>query len=355
MKINIVFPYNTWGGAFRSTYELSNRMIKKGHDIVIYFPLLPLLEGKSLFSISGFKLFVRGFFRSLVRRNKIPWFNLNAKVKMVISFHDWFIRDADIIIANHWPTASKVYQLSEKKGEKFYCIRDVEPWSDEYEKQIQAFKLPMKRFVTTNWLKNYLEKNIGVEVHGIVTNGTNIKDFEVKNKKYNSTPVLTMLYATHPMKGMKDGLEALHKIKLNFPEIEILLFGFVKPPHLNFETTFILRPFKEQLRRIYARTDIFLCPSIQEGYHNPPREAMVAKCAVVATNVGCIPHCAIPGKTALIVEPGDVSGMVENITWLIENPKKIKTMGDVAYKHMKNFNWGNSVVELETILGIQTQ
>ena len=118
---------------------------------------------------------------------------------------------------------------------------------------------------------------------------------------------------------------------------------------------FILRPFKEQLRKIYARTDIFLCPSIQEGYHNPPREAMVAKCAVVATNVGCILYCAIPGKTALIVEPGDVKGMVEKITWLIENPKKIKTMGDDAYKHMKNFSWGNSVVELETVLGIKKQ
>ena len=50
---------------------------------------------------------------------------------------------------------------------------------------------------------------------------------------------------------------------------------------------------------------------------------MVAKCAALQ-RMGCIPHCAIPGKTALIVEPGDVKGMVEKITWLIKNPKKIK-------------------------------
>ena len=38
MKISIVFPYNTWGGAFRSTYELSNRMISKGHEVKVYIP-----------------------------------------------------------------------------------------------------------------------------------------------------------------------------------------------------------------------------------------------------------------------------------------------------------------------------
>ena len=116
MKINIVFPYNTWGGAFRSTFELCNRMAERGGDIVIYIPFFPYLEGESLFSRKGLCLFVRGLARSLIRRGNIPWFDLKVPLKIIPFINDLFIREADIIIANHWPTASSVHNLSTEKG-----------------------------------------------------------------------------------------------------------------------------------------------------------------------------------------------------------------------------------------------
>ena len=65
MKINIVFPYNTWGGAFRSTYELSNRMIKKGYSSDL-LSNLPLLSGKAYLVFQDLSC-LYGFIRSLVR------------------------------------------------------------------------------------------------------------------------------------------------------------------------------------------------------------------------------------------------------------------------------------------------
>ena len=56
----IIFPYNNVGGAFRSTYELSNELIKLGHEIRIYIPFFPYLDGNKFFSFEGFKIFVRG-------------------------------------------------------------------------------------------------------------------------------------------------------------------------------------------------------------------------------------------------------------------------------------------------------
>jgi glycosyltransferase involved in cell wall biosynthesis len=110
--------------------------------------------------------------------------------------------------------------------------------------------------------------------------------------------------------------------------------------------TFHLRPIGERLRQLYAESDILLCPSLQEGYHNPPREAMAAQCAVVATNVGCIPHCAIAGETALVVEPGDVDGMIENLSWLIESPERIPALAQKGYEHIKKFTWEQSTTDL---------
>ena len=355
MKINIVFPYNTWGGAFRSTYELANRMKESGEDVEIYFPFFPYLEDESLFSWQGIKLILRGIIRSIIRRNRIPWFDVDVKIRLVPLIKNRYIRDADAIIANHWPTAFSVHQLSKSKGSKFYCIRDTEPWSKAYNKELEAFSLPLKKIVTLTWIKEFLEKEVNQIVVGIVPNGINPRDFEVKNKKYNNPPTISMIYSTHPAKGIPDGLEVLNQIKIQFPKVKILLFGFTKPPKLKFESEFCHRPVKEELKEIYAKSDIFLCPSLQEGYHNPPREAMLAECAVVATNVGSIPECTIPGETALVVEPGDTKGMIESIADLINNPIKIEEMGKSSKKHIMQFTWENSTNILIDILNKHTK
>ena len=52
-RINFIFPYNTWGGAFRSTYILSNYLIDKGW-IVNIFPLIPPRNGYRIFLENGF-------------------------------------------------------------------------------------------------------------------------------------------------------------------------------------------------------------------------------------------------------------------------------------------------------------
>ena len=71
MKISIVFPYNMWGGAFRSTYELSNRMISKGHIVKVYIPFIPFMECHRFFSVSGLLFFIKGILRSIIRWNRV--------------------------------------------------------------------------------------------------------------------------------------------------------------------------------------------------------------------------------------------------------------------------------------------
>ena len=64
----------------------------------------------------------------------IPWIN-NA-----------FIRDADVIVANHRPTAAPTFALSAPKGDNYF-IRDIEQWAAYYPQEKEAFALDMKRLV----------------------------------------------------------------------------------------------------------------------------------------------------------------------------------------------------------------
>lgn len=345
MKINIVFPYNLWSGAFRSTYELANRMAILGHDIEIYIPFFPFLTGASSY-LGVLQLLFRGLARSIIRWNRVHWFDLKVPIKVVPLISNQFIRDADVIISNHWPTASSVAKLSSEKGRKFNFIRDAEYLPLE----LESFRLPLNRIVVSPWLKDFLSKEMGVTVAGIVPNGTNMEDFEVKNRIYNNPPTVCMMYYNHPNKGMADGFKVLKQLKDQHPAIRILMFGLNRPKHIPFGAEFHFRPFKEELKSIYSQSDIYLFTSLQEGSGNTPREAMAAGCAVVSTNVGCIPECVIPGETGLVVDPGDVNGMVEAICGLIENPKRIHKMGLRAQEHIRQFNWDKSTTQLLELL-----
>jgi glycosyltransferase involved in cell wall biosynthesis len=351
MNINIVFPYNTWSGAHRSTYELSNRMAARGHDVKIYFPFFPYRNRANPVSVEGISTVGRGLIRSSVRRNRVPWFELNVPVKVIPTITNRFVRDADVILANHWQTAESVARLAPSKGRKFNFVRD----HSEDERIIRSLRLPLRQIVSIPWLKDCLEREIGVDVCGIVANGLNMDEFGVEEKRHNDPPVLTMCYNPgDPRKGVEDGLAALERIKAKYPQVEIHLFGWRQPPDLGLDAKFHHRPVKDRLRAVYAGTDIFLAPSRAEGYHNPPREAMAAQCAVVATNVGSIPHCAIPGKTAIVVEPRDVDAMVEGISRLIENTDERREMGANAYQHIKQFDWEESASELLRVFEAST-
>ena len=109
-----------------------------------------------LCKVEGIKFFLRSLARNILRSNKIKWFSVNFKARQILCINNLFIRDAEVIIANHWPTAFPVFHLNRSKGEKFYFIRDVEQWADFYNVEKQCFQLPMKRLVTTEFIKNFL-------------------------------------------------------------------------------------------------------------------------------------------------------------------------------------------------------
>ena len=280
----------------------------------------------------------------------MPWFDMAVPVKIVPAFSDRFMDDADVVMANHWPTAFSVAKLSPSKGRKFYFIRDTEFDERHREYAERSYNLPLSIIVTVPWLKDHLEQELDVKVAGIVPNGMNMDQFGVPEKKYNDVPVICMLYYDHPVKGMSDGFEAIAAVRERHPDVRVVLFGWNRPKTLPFEAEFHLRPVKEELRAIYARSDIFLSPSLQEGWNNPPLEAMAAGCAVVTTNVGGIPYRTIPGETALVVDPGDVEGMIRSMNGLIENPARLRELGCRGHEHLKQFTWEESASELARLL-----
>ena len=196
MRISIVFPYNTWGGAFRSTYELANRMAAAGESVHVYIPFFPYLEGEQVTSRAGMALLIRGLARSLVRWNRLPWFDLQVPLRVVPLISDRYLPDADVVMANHWPTTASVAALSPRKGRKFLFVRDTDPWSPRYDRQIASFRLPLIKIALAPWIRDFLTTEVGTEVAGVVSNGTNLEDFAGAERQENGVPTVAMIYGS---------------------------------------------------------------------------------------------------------------------------------------------------------------
>lgn len=73
-------------------------------------------------------------------------------------------------------------------------------------------------------------------------------------------------------------------------------------------------------RPLYRDADIFLYPSYSEGFPNAILEAGASGCAVICTPVGAIPDYLTDHQEALLVTPGDSTGLANAIETLRDDP-----------------------------------
>ena len=120
-------------------------------------------------------------------------------------------------------------------------------------------------------------------------------------------------------KGAGDAVRVLEEVWRRFGErVRIVLFGARVEGRLPFPCEHVLRPFGEDIRRVYSGLDIFLFTSRLEGFGNPPLEAMACRTAVVSTSVGGVPDYSVDGTNILLAPPGDVSALTARVAELVE-------------------------------------
>jgi hypothetical protein len=135
--------------------------------------------------------------------------------------------------------------------------------------------------------------------------------------------------------------------------IEWNVFGYAHPdlpednPYARY-TYHPKLPFAE-LAKLYAVSDIAVCPSWFESFPLPPLEAMASGTAVVTTDYGTEDY-AVHEENALVVGTRRVNDLAAAICRLVEDGHKRNRLASAGRKTAENFTWDRAVQRREQIL-----
>ncbi|HWK12231.1 MAG TPA: glycosyltransferase, partial [Vicinamibacterales bacterium] len=84
---------------------------------------------------------------------------------------------------------------------------------------------------------------------------------------------------------------------------------------------------RRDVAALLSTADVYVQPSLQEGYSNAILEAMAAGLPVIATAVGGNTEAVTDGATGLLVPPADVAALASAMRQLLANPVAARVMG----------------------------
>lgn len=93
----------------------------------------------------------------------------------------------------------------------------------------------------------------------------------------------------------------------------------------------------EDLPALYNGADVFVYPSLYEGFGLPPLEAMACGCPVVASNVSAVPE--VVGSAGRLVDPYDVTAITEAVLEVLGNETLARSLRAVGLERAAQFSW----------------
>lgn len=345
-KISIILPAAFGTGGIKVLYEYGRRISNRGNKVTFYVPLIAYNMHKGNRLVDFLKqvyatlyLLIEYYIKG---RAKTIRMEEQADIKFVFRIDNNHLDNAEVVIASAWVTAFDVSRLSCEKGRKVYFIQGYEVW-DNKKLGLQSYSLPLQKIVIAEWIKAKLVSDCKCEVDeiSVVNNGIDVDKFNNHNKVYRDNKNLKCLMLDHKLqrKGVKQGIEAFKKAKELLPDISLIMFGMSKSSSVPKGVCYYQDPTQETLIELYREADVFIFPSLEEGWGLTPLEAMACKCAVVGTKVGCMLDIGRNGENVMLSDPGDIDGMVNNLVQVLSNIELRKKLSEEGYITAKKLNW----------------
>lgn len=99
----------------------------------------------------------------------------------------------------------------------------------------------------------------------------------------------------------------------------------------------------QELKELYKNAELYIFPSLQEGFGLPPLEAISFGVPVVCSNNSSLPE--ILGDAANYFDGEDEKDMAEKIKSTMENENLRKSLIEKGFAKVKNYSWQKAAIE----------
>ena len=138
-----------------------------------------------------------------------------------------------------------------------------------------------------------------------------------------------------PVKGLPCLIRAMAVLRAEFPDLRLEIAGSgperqaiqQQAESLGLGDSVCFLGWRTDLGAVWARWDIFVQPSLDEGLPIAVLEAMAAGLPVVATGVGGTPEVVEDGRTGWLVPAGDTGALAARLRALLLDSRKRREMG----------------------------
>ena len=106
---------------------------------------------------------------------------------------------------------------------------------------------------------------------------------------------------------------------------------------------FIGRVSDKELVQIYNQAEIFVYPSLFEGFGLPPLEAMACGLPVIASDSSSLKE--VIGNAGILIPPDDFKEISKQISYILKNEKIKKKLKEKSLKQAQKFSWEKTARE----------
>ncbi len=161
-----------------------------------------------------------------------------------------------------------------------------------------------------------------------------------------------------PRKNLTSLLEAYVAIRNQDSQLKLVIVGkrgwlyegfFRRLHELGLENEVIFPGFvpDEDLPALYSATDLFVFPSLYEGFGLPVLEALACGAPVVTSNTSSLPEVA--GEAALLVDPNSVEALARGMRDVLDSRTLRDDLRARGPKQAAKFSWEKAARETLTI------
>lgn len=199
---------------------------------------------------------------------------------------------------------------------------------------------------STFTLKTLIKQGMAENCVHMAPYGVNIKDFKPR-RDFRKIDKMRFLFvgSFSQRKGISYLLQAFKELENEGENISLTMAGrgimdyeLVKSYELKCLETHVNLPL-EKLVELMQESDVFVFPSICEGFGLVLIQAMATGMPLITTYNTSGPDFIEEGKDGFLIEAQDVEAIKNKVRYFLQNPDEVKRMGQNAILKSKDFTW----------------